>query len=130
MILKHNTQMKTLGPQTAQLVTSLHGENRPVFRLEDVQRILGLEEPSTRSLVRKLVNRGVAARLKPGLFILIPFELGKEREYMGNPLIVARELAGGKDYYISHGTAMEIHGMVTQPQLVVHVTMLEKRRSI
>ena len=130
MNLKHNTQMKTLGPQAAQLVTSLHEENKPVFRLEDVHRILGLEESSTRSLVRKLVNRGVATRLKPGLFILVPFELGKEMEYMGNPLIVARELAGGKDYYISHGTAMEIHGMVTQPQLVVHVTTLEKHRPI
>jgi predicted transcriptional regulator of viral defense system len=130
MMLKHNRPLKTLGPQTAQLVTSLHEDNKPVFRLQDVQRILGLEEPSTRSLVRKLVNRGVAARLKSGLFILVPFELGKEMEYMGNPLIVARELAGGKDYYISHGTAMEIHGMVTQPQLVVHVTTLEKHRPI
>lgn len=130
MNLKHNTRIKTLGPQAARLVTSLHEENKPVFRLEDVHRILGLEEPSTRSLVRKLVNRGVATRLKPGLFILVPFKLGKEMEYMGNPLIVARELAGGKDYYISHGTAMEIHGMVTQPQLVVHVTTLEKHRPI
>jgi predicted transcriptional regulator of viral defense system len=117
MNMKHNTQMKTLGPQAAQLVTSLHDENKPVFRLADVHKILGLEEPSTRSLIRKLVNRGVATRLKPGLFILVPFELGKEMEYMGNPLIVARELAGGKNYYISHGTAMSIHGMVTQPQL-------------
>ena len=130
MILKHNTQMKTLGPQAAQLVTSLHEDNKPLFRLEDVRRILGLEDPSTRSLVRKLVNRGVVARLKPGLFILVPFELGKEREYLGNPLLVARELAGGKDYYISHGTAMEIHGMVTQPQLVVYVTTPVKRRSV
>ncbi len=98
-MLKHNGPLKTLGPQTAQLITSLHEDNKVVFRLEDVQRILGLEEPTTRSLVRKLVNRGVAARLKPGLFILVPFELGREREYMGNPFIVARELAGGKDYF-------------------------------
>jgi len=130
MILKHNTQMKTIGPQAAQLVTSLHEDNKPLFRLEDVRRILGLEDPSTRSLVRKLVNRGVVARLKPGLFILVPFELGKEREYLGNPLIAARELAGGKEYYISHGTAMEIHGMVTQPQLVVYVMTPVKRRSV
>lgn len=127
---KHNGSLKTLGPQAAQLVTSLHEESKAVFRLEDVQRILALEEPTTRSLVRKLVNRGVAARLKPGLFILVPFELGREREYMGNPLIVARELAGGKDYYLSHGTAMEIHGMVTQPQLVVNVTTPVQRRPI
>jgi len=130
MALNNNKPLKTLGPQAAQLVTSLHEDNRAVFRLDDVQRILGLQEPSTRSLVRKLVNRGVAARLKPGLFILVPFELGREREYMGSPLIVARELAGGKDYYLSHATAMEIHCMVTQPQLVVHVTTPAKRRPI
>ena len=127
-MMKHNGPLKTLGPQAAQLVTSLHEDNKLVFRLEDVQRILSLEEPTTRSLVRTLVNRGVAARLKPGLFTLVPFELGREREYLGNPFIVARELAGGKDYFLSHGTAMSIHGMVTQPQLVVHVTTTAPRR--
>ena len=49
---------------------------------------------------------------------------------MGNPLILARELNEGKVYYLSHGTAMEIHGMVTQPQLVVHVTTMKKRRPL
>jgi predicted transcriptional regulator of viral defense system len=129
-MMKPNGPLKTLGPQAAQLVTSLHEENKLVFRLEDVQRILSLEEPTTRSLVRKLVNRGVAARLKPGLFTLVPFELGRAREYLGNPFIVARELAGGKDYFLSHGTAMSIHGMVTQPQLVVHVTALAPHRTL
>jgi len=128
--MKYDTPLKTIGTQAAQLITSLHEDNLSVFRLEDVRRILGLEEPTVRSLVRKLVNRGVASRLKPGLFILVPFELGREREYMGNPLIVARELVGGKDYFLSHGTAMEIHGMVTQPQLVVHVTTPAQHRPI
>lgn len=130
MNLKNNTKMKTLGSQAAHLVTTLYGEYKLIFRLEDVHRILDLEEASARSLTRNLVNRGVVTRLKPGLFILVPFELGKEREYMGNPLILAHELIEGKDYYLSHGTAMEIHGMVTQPQLIVHVTTLKKRRAI
>jgi len=126
----YNAPIKTLGPQAAHLITSLYKENKPVFRLEDVRKILGLDEASTRSLLRKLVNRGVATRLKPGLFILVPYELGKEKEYMGSPLVVARELMGGKDYYLSHGTAMEVHGIATQPQFVVYVTTPEKRRSL
>jgi len=36
----------------------------------------------------------------------------------------------GKEYFLSHATAMEIHGGVTQPQLVVYVTTLKPRRSI
>ena len=125
----NSTSPKTLGPQAANLVTLLHERNRAVFRLEDVRKITGLREASARSFVRKLVDRGVAARLKPGLFVLVPFELGRERQYLGSPLVVAREIMNREAYYLSHATAMEIHGMLTQPQLVVTVTTPQPRRS-
>ncbi|MEE9217791.1 MAG: type IV toxin-antitoxin system AbiEi family antitoxin [Acidobacteriota bacterium] len=126
----NSTFLKTLGPQAANLVTMLHERGRPVFRLKDVREITGLPESSVRSFVRKLVDRGVATRLKPGLFVLVPFELGKERLYLGSPLVVAREIMNGENYYLSHATAMEIHGMLTQPQLVVTVTTLKSRRPL
>lgn len=72
----------------AKLVTTLHERSRPVFPFEDVREITGLSESSARSFARKLVDRGVAARLKPGLYVLVPFELGRERRYTGNPLLV------------------------------------------
>lgn len=124
------TSLKTLGPQAANLVTMLHERSRAVFRLEDARDITGLSEASARSFVRKLVDRGVAARLKPGLYVLVPFELGRERKYLGNPLVVAREIMNGEDYYLSHATAMEIHGMMTQPQLVVIVSTPKPRRNV
>jgi predicted transcriptional regulator of viral defense system len=127
---KNSTSFKTLGPQAAKLVTTLHERGRPVFRLDDVREITGLSESSARSFARKLVHRGVATRLKPGLFILVPFELGKERQYLGSPLVVAREIMNGDDYYLSHATAMEIHGMLTQPQLIVTVTTPKPRRPL
>jgi len=126
----NNNKLKTLGPQAAHLITTLYEQNKPIFRLKEVQKILHSDEASSRNFVRRLVNRGVATRLKPGLFILVPYELGKEAEYIGNPFVVAREIIGGKDYFLSHATAMEIHGGVTQPQLVVYVTTLKPRRSI
>jgi len=115
-------QQKTLGPQAARLLAVLHEKGRAVFTVADVQEVTGLGAKSTRNFVGKLVRRGVATRLKPGLFILVPYELGREREYLGNPYIVARALAGGRDYYLSHASAMDAHRMVTQPQLIVHVT--------
>lgn len=126
----NSTSLKTLGTQAANLVTMLHERNRAVFRLEDVRDITGLSETSARSFVRKLVDRGVATRLKPGLYVLVPFELGRERQYTGNPLVVAREIMRGEDYYLSHATAMEIHGMTTQPRLVVMVSTPKPRRSV
>lgn len=126
----NSTPHKTLGPQAAKLLALLHERNRTLFRLDDVRKITGLSKASTRSFVRKLVNRGVAARLKPGLFALVPFELGRERKYMGSPLIVAHEIMDGAAYYISHGSAMEIHGMMTQPQLVITVSTPKPRRPL
>lgn len=121
MRINHNPPRKTLGPDAADLVMTLHGRGRRVFTLADVADVTGLGKASSRSFARKLVARGIATRLRPGLFILVPFELGREREYLGNPYVVARELAGERPHYISHASAMDIHGMVTQPQLVVYV---------
>jgi predicted transcriptional regulator of viral defense system len=129
-MLMNSTPLKTLGPQAAKLVTTLHERSGTIFRLEDVREITGLSEASARSFVRKLVGRGVATRLKPGLYVLVPFELGRERQYLGNPLVVAREIMHGESYYLSHATAMEIHGMTTQPNLVIMVSTLKPRRPV
>lgn len=111
-----------MGPRAARLVTLLHERGRTLFTHADVEAATGLAPKSARSLVAGLVNRGLATRLKPGLFILVPFELGREREYLGNPYVVARELVQTPDYYLSHASAMDLHQMVTQPPLAVFVT--------
>lgn len=127
----YNSQ-KTLGPQAANLLAELHELGNTIFSLHDAEKITGLKPKSARNFVAQLVNRGVATRLKPGLFILVPFELGHEREYLGNPYLVAREITGGEKYFISHASAMDLHGMVTQPQLVVYTstTKLTRPRTI
>ena len=117
-----NTHLKTLGPTAADFVITLHERSQILFGLADVMAITGLTYVSARSFVRTLVERGLATRLKPGLYILVPFEMGKEKEFAGDPYLVASVLAGGKNYYLSHGTAMDIHRMVTQPQFVIYVS--------
>lgn len=122
MRTKDNHSPKTLGPRGARLVEALHERGRPLFTLRDAAAASGRGPASVRTLVARLVRRGIATRLRPGLFILVPSELGRAREYLGNPYVVARELAGGRPHYLSHASAMDIHGMTTQPQLVVFVT--------
>jgi predicted transcriptional regulator of viral defense system len=79
MTAKHIGPSKTLGPRSALLVTTLHERARPIFTLADAQNIMGLKGTSARTLVHKLVGRGVATRLRPGVFQLVPPELGRER---------------------------------------------------
>lgn len=110
------------GHRAIRLFTELHEKGRTTFTVHDVRDILGLESKSTRNFVEKLVHRELATRLRRGLFAISPFELVPEREFLGNPYVVARELAGGGDYYLSHASAMHLHRMLTEPQLVAHVT--------
>lgn len=128
--MKHNTQPKTLGSQAGSLVTELHERGKTIFSYSEVREITKLNPKTARGLIGRMVERGVVARLKPGLFILVPFEMGREREYLGNPYVAARELVDTPDYYISHASAMEIHRMVTQPQFVVFATTPKFLRSL
>jgi predicted transcriptional regulator of viral defense system len=103
----------------AQVLSALYGRSQTTFTLSDVEEITRLRPALASSLVHKAVKRGLVSRLKRGVFIVVPPELGSTTEYSGDPYLVARRLVGNAPSFISHASAMEIHRMVTQPQLVV-----------
>ncbi len=124
---------KTLGTNAAHLVTTLYSQNRPVFHFKEAEKILGSRASASNTL-SQLINHGVVMRLISGKFRLVPFELGFESEYLGNPFVVARELALGRrgeiknKHFISHGSAFDLHQITTQPQLIVYVSSLKMIR--
>lgn len=126
--MKNNIKLKTLGPQLAFLLAELYEQQKTIFSTRDVESISGLSSNAARGLVNRLVNKGVATRLKPGLFILVPAELGHARDYLGDPYVVASEVVGHPQYFLSHSSAMDIHRMVTQPQLIVYTTTTQSVR--
>lgn len=113
----------------AQLMTALYESGQTTFTHSDVESITRLPSASARSLIRHAVNRGVVSRLEPGLFVLVPPELGRATEFAGNPYMVARQLAAGAQYFISHASAMELHRMVTQPQFVIFTSTTKRLRN-
>jgi len=134
MHTNYNDTLKTVGPLAGRLVATLYSRNRPIFHFQEAAEILGGRAPASKVL-SQLINNGIVTRLKSGTFRLVPFELGFEREYLGNPYIVARELilSGHKDikeeYYLSYGSAFDLHQMATQPQLIVYVSSPRMMRS-
>jgi len=109
--------------------TELHERRRLVFTIRDVTNITGLSKVAASNLVARLLRHGLATRLKPGLYNLVPFELGWADEHIENPYLIAAELAGSDPYFLSHGTAFELHRMVTQPNLTIYVSCTRERRA-
>jgi len=113
---------KTLGHVSANLITTLYEKDKVIFNLSDIEAITGLRDNAARDLAHKLVKREVFTRIKPGKFIIIPQELGRSRNYIGNWYVAAREIVKSPDYYISHRSAMDIHNMSTHPLTKVYIT--------
>lgn len=134
MHTNNHDALKTLGPLAGRLVATLYSRNRPIFHFWEAADILGGRAPAS-NVLSQLIKNGVVSRLKSGLFRIVPFELGFEREYLGNPYVVARELVLSKhrnndeNYYLSHSSAFNLHQMVTQPQLIVYVSSPKMIRS-
>ena len=126
MSTNYNSGLKTVGPRMAQVLTALHDRSQTTFTLRDVEKITGLRSKLASSLLHKAANRGLIFRLKRGVFVIVPAELGSTTEYPGNPYLVARQLAGDAPYFISHASAMELHRMVTQPPLVVFASSTKR----
>ena len=97
-----------------------------MFTTAEAAQITGLTVPLASSLLHKARKRGLVSRLKRGLFAIVPPELGSSTEYAGNPYIIARYLAEGAPYFLSHMSAMELHRMVTQPQFVMFVSSTKR----
>jgi len=71
------------------------------------------------------VKRGILARVKAGVYLLL--QAGSEDIQLRNWPVIARELAGRAPYFISHYSAMRIHGMTTHPLNNVFLTILQRK---
>lgn len=113
---------KTLGPVSANLILSLYELNKTIFTIEDVININDAKKGTAKKLLHDLVKRKIITRIKPSKYIIIPQELGKSGNYIGNWYVIAREIVKSSDYYISYISAMDIHNMTTHPVIKVYVT--------
>jgi predicted transcriptional regulator of viral defense system len=114
--------LRTLGPVSARLISSLYELGRIIFTVKDIEEITGLKGGTAKKLRHDLIKRKIIARLKPGKYIIIPQEIGDETSYIGNWYVVGREIVKSHNYYISHYSAMDIHNMLTHPVTKVYIT--------
>lgn len=121
-------KFKTLGPVSANLIATLKEEKRDIFGISDAQRITGLSTNATTDLLSKMVKRKVILRLKPGKYLILPLEAGRDTFYMANWYVIARELIRPHPYFISYYSALDIHNMVTQPIQKIYISTPIRRQ--
>ena len=86
----HNSNLKTSRGRMANLLMALYDSGRTTFTTAEAAQITGLTVPLASSLLHKAQKRGLVSRLKRGLFVIVPPELGSSVEYAGKPYLVAR----------------------------------------
>lgn len=109
------------------LVKRLVEERRSVFSFATLLQLSGATTEGARKAVQDLLKLGVLrkvrADLAPDTFLLIPDRLQIDAERLDPPFLLAPLLTSGLDYFISHATAMEVHGMAPPQRPIFYVTL-------
>lgn len=117
---------RTMGPVSAEFVATLQNRGKTIFSITEAQEIYGKNRYATGDFLSDLVKRGILARIKAGVFLIL--QVGNENTQLRNWPVIARELAGKDPYFISHTSAMRIHGMTSHPIFNVYLTVQKRKR--
>ena len=117
---------KTLGAESASLITSLAAQGQTVFSIADAQALSAKSYSVILKELRRLIDAGWVVKLSAGLYALVPLSAGSDAIPEANRYVIARALIQPAPYYLSHDSALELHNMLTRP--VTTVTITSSRR--
>lgn len=75
---------------------------------------------TVKKLLSDMAKRGLVMRIKDGLYHRIPYEQQPD-QYFPNWHLTAEAMVQSKEYYIGFYSALDIHGLITQPSMVEQV---------
>ncbi|MFZ1320011.1 MAG: type IV toxin-antitoxin system AbiEi family antitoxin [Ignavibacteria bacterium] len=111
---------KNISYRSAELLKNLNNENISFFSIVDAENILiNMEKLAVRKLLSDMTKRGLIMRLQDGLYNVIPYEVNSE--YFPNWHLVADKIVQPAEYYIGFYSALDIHGLITQPSLIEYI---------
>lgn len=113
------------------IIKRFSGNGQDCFTYQDVVS----EFPDTDKIyiskvLSGMVGKGMLIKLNRDLYHIVPSSADANR-YIPEWHLVTKYLMKGKDYYIGYYSAMQIHGLITQPSLKeIVVTNLQVKPSI
>ncbi len=112
---------KSISYRSSELLRSLISLKKEFFTLKEASEILsGKDNTTVRKLLSDMARRGLIMRIKEGLYHRIPYEPHPD-QYFPNWHLTAEAMVQPKEYYIGFYSALDIHGLITQPSMVEQV---------
>jgi len=92
-VTKTNKRRGTLSAELANALTRLASGGKSIFTVDDLAEALGKPARQVWRTLTFLVERGWAARLMKGVYLIVPLEAGPESAWSEDSLVVAGYLA-------------------------------------
>lgn len=115
--------MKTreaLGKNGSLILTEMSKRDKKIFTIREAQDIIPLDKKALRETLHYIEKQGWVIRLERGLYLIVPFEAGKEGKWTEDPLILGSKLIS--PYCISYWTAASHWGWTEQIMKTVFIT--------
>jgi len=112
---------KHISYRSSELLNLLNEKDKSFFTLQEAITNMNSSEPvAVRKLLADMTKRGLILRIKDGLYNVIPYEKNST-EYFPNWHLAAEAMVQPERYYIGFYSALDIHGLITQPSLTEQV---------
>ena len=119
---------KSISTQSAALLAFFNERNKPCFDYKEASQALpDSNEAAIRKLLSDMTKRGLLMRIKDGLFYIIPYEQDAE-SFIPDWHVLAEYLVSGIGHYIGYYSALQIHGLITQPSLKEQMVVKQQIR--
>ena len=117
---------KHISYRSAEFLDALSNRKQDFFTLKVATEILTDKDYATvRKLLSDMTKRGLIMRIKDGLYHRIPYEQPPD-QYFPNWHLTAEAIAQPREFYIGFYSALEIHGLITQPSMTEQAVTWER----
>ncbi|HPS31244.1 MAG TPA: type IV toxin-antitoxin system AbiEi family antitoxin [bacterium] len=121
-------RVKNISTKSNLILTYFNQMDKDCFVYTEAAKALPQSSDSAlKELLSDMVKRGLLMRLKKGLYFIIPFEKNPD-SFMPDWHIIAGCLIKEADYYIGYYSALQIHGLITQPSLKEQIVVSKQIR--
>lgn len=99
------------------ILKSFSNDGQDCFHFADViEKFPTTERQYLSNVLSNMVRKGMLIKLRRDIYFIVPID-SDASTYFPDWHLVAKELVKGKKYYIGYYSAMQIHGLITQPSL-------------